>query len=444
MKKFYLFSLLSCFLVITAFAQSFTAGNLVVFKVGKGSATTDTLTSAGFPVNIEEYTTAGVYVRSLPMPVTVNGANKRLITSGSANTEGQITRSADKKYLLVPGYDTFPDPTRLSINGAPSTAINRVVGVIGTDAVVNTTTSLTDAYSSNSFRAVASTDGTNIWLAGTASPATGTAGVRYTTKGSTTCSPVNAFNTVSNIRMVNVFNNQLYITTGSGAYKAISEVGTGIPTDSAQTVTVLPGMPNLTTATNDPYAFEIKPGTGDIAYVTDARSKVNGGGVQKWVLTAGTWNLAYTLDSGLTTGLRNLVVDWSTATPTIYCTTGESYAKNLPGNKIVKVVDADSVSAFTVLATADVNYMFRGIAFAPEASSGSVYTFTGNGNWSVSTNWLNNTIPPSPLPTGSSIIIDHTVGGQCILNNPQTLSAGSTLTVNSGKNLVLQSSLEIK
>lgn len=443
MKKFYLLVFISLFCLSAASAQSFTKGNLVVFKVGKGSATTDTLTSAGFPVNIDEYTAAGVYVRSLPMPTAVAGSNKRLITSGSANTEGQLTRSADKRFLLVPGYDTIPDPARLSINNAPSAIVNRVIAIIGNDGIVNTSTALTDAYSSNSFRAVASTDGNDLWLAGTAAPATGTAGVRYAVKGSTNSSPVNSFSTVSNIRMVNIFNSQLYITTGSGTYKAIAAVGTGTPKDSAQSVTVLPGMPNLSTATNDPYAFEIKPGSGDIAYVADARSKANGGGVQKWVLSAGNWSLAYTMDSGLTTGLRNLTVDWSTPNPTIYCTTGESYVKNAAGNKIVKVTDTDSTAAFTVLATAAVNYMFRGIALAPEAS-GNVYTFTGNGNWTIASNWLNNLVPPTPLPSGSSIIIDHTAGGQCVLNTAQTLSAGSTITVNSGKNLVLESSLQIQ
>ena len=165
--------------------------------------------------------------------------------------------------------------------------------------------------------------------------------------------------------------------------------------------------------------------------------------MQKWVLSGGNWSLAYTLDSGLITGLRNLTVDWSAPNPVIYCTTGEQYVKNAAGNKIVKATDTDSTAEFAVLATAAVNYMFRGISLAPEVS-GNVYRFTGNGNWSLSSNWLNNLVPPTPLPSGSSVIIDHTTGGQCILDITQTLSAGSSLTVNSGKNLILESTLQIQ
>ncbi len=72
------------------------------------------------------------------------------------------------------------------------------------------------------------------------------------------------------------------------------------------------------------------------------------------------------------------------------------------------------------------------------------YIFTGNGNWNNAANWSNNTIPPSPLPSGATITINHTVGGQCILNVPQTISAGASIIVNSGKNLVVQGALNIQ
>lgn len=72
------------------------------------------------------------------------------------------------------------------------------------------------------------------------------------------------------------------------------------------------------------------------------------------------------------------------------------------------------------------------------------YTFTGNGNWNNAANWSNNTIPPSPLPSGATITINHSVGGQCILNVPQTISSGAGIIVNSGKNLVVQGALTIQ
>ena len=75
---------------------------------------------------------------------------------------------------------------------------------------------------------------------------------------------------------------------------------------------------------------------------------------------------------------------------------------------------------------------------------GATYTFTGTGNWNLATNWSNNTVPPATLPAGSSIVIEHAVGGQCLLNVLQTVSAGATLTVLTGKNLIIAGQLNIQ
>ena len=76
--------------------------------------------------------------------------------------------------------------------------------------------------------------------------------------------------------------------------------------------------------------------------------------------------------------------------------------------------------------------------------SQTTYTFTGNGNWNLAANWSNNTIPPAILPSGSSIVINHTAGGSCQLNISQRISTGATLTVLTGKNLVVQGALTIQ
>jgi len=72
------------------------------------------------------------------------------------------------------------------------------------------------------------------------------------------------------------------------------------------------------------------------------------------------------------------------------------------------------------------------------------YTFTGNGNWGNAANWNNGNIPPSPLPATNQIVINHTAGGQCVLNILQTIETGGSLTVNSGMNLVVQGNLRIE
>ena len=72
------------------------------------------------------------------------------------------------------------------------------------------------------------------------------------------------------------------------------------------------------------------------------------------------------------------------------------------------------------------------------------YTFIGNGNWNVASNWSNNTIPPDTLSAGNEIIINTQGGGQCILNVSYTVSHGAKLTVMSGKNFVIQGNLTLK
>lgn len=74
----------------------------------------------------------------------------------------------------------------------------------------------------------------------------------------------------------------------------------------------------------------------------------------------------------------------------------------------------------------------------------NIYTFTGSGNWSEPANWSNNQVPPSPLPSCSSIFIDPPAGEECILDVTQVISQGATIKVMQDKkfripgNLIMQ------
>jgi hypothetical protein len=72
------------------------------------------------------------------------------------------------------------------------------------------------------------------------------------------------------------------------------------------------------------------------------------------------------------------------------------------------------------------------------------YTFTGNGNWNIASNWSNNTIPPPSLPSGAEIIIDPVANGQCILNVPQTVLASAKVTVQPNKKFTINGNLTIQ
>lgn len=63
----------------------------------------------------------------------------------------------------------------------------------------------------------------------------------------------------------------------------------------------------------------------------------------------------------------------------------------------------------------------------------TLYKFTGNGLWSVSSNWLNNKIPPTTLPSCSKIVVDPITGGESTLNYQQIISTGARFIVMPGK-----------
>jgi hypothetical protein len=80
----------------------------------------------------------------------------------------------------------------------------------------------------------------------------------------------------------------------------------------------------------------------------------------------------------------------------------------------------------------------------PSSKLPVIYTFTGNGIWSASGNWLGGAKPPAVLPSGSEIIIAPTAGGSCILDTQQSVLAGGKVTVQQGKNFIIQGNLDLK
>jgi hypothetical protein len=140
---------------------AFTPENLVVYRVGNGSAALNSNATAVF---LDEFTPAGALVQSIAMPTAVNGSHKRLTASGTATSEGFLTRSQDGRYLVLPGYDAAPGTG--SISTSLSTTINRVIGRVDASGVVDTTTALTDAMSGGNPRGASSTNGTDLWISG--------------------------------------------------------------------------------------------------------------------------------------------------------------------------------------------------------------------------------------------------------------------------------------
>ena len=339
---------------------SFTAGNIVVYRVGTAATA---LTSAAAPIFLDEYTPAGVLVQSIAMPTAVSGSNQMLTGAGNAGTEGLMTLSADGQYLVVPGYNAAVGTA--SVASSVSTTVSRTIGLVKYDATINTTTALTDLSSVGSVRSAASTDGTDIWACGNGT-ANSSGGVRYATVGATTSTRLSTGGPGA-LRCVNITNGQLYLSGNTGNPK-LGTVGAGLPTTAGQTITNLSGFPSG--GNPGQFAFaDLDAGVAgpDVLYVADDNN-----GIHKYSLIAGTWTLNGTVGSG-TDDYRGMALMVSGTTVTLFTMRiGLNSAAN-GGGQLVSLTDATGYNGTfagtpILLASAVTNNTsFRGVAMAPQA-----------------------------------------------------------------------------
>src|SRR4051812_20860429 len=108
LSSFLLVALAIAFAGHASNAAPFTAGNIVVVRVGSGSA----LTNAATQVFMDEYAPSGsnqTPVQSIAMPLIGAAAdNKHLTLSGNNTLDGFVTRSFDSHYLVLTGYLAAP------------------------------------------------------------------------------------------------------------------------------------------------------------------------------------------------------------------------------------------------------------------------------------------------------------------------------------------------
>ncbi len=333
-------------------AAAFTPGNLVVYRVGTG---TGSLVNTGNPVFLDEYTTGGTLVQSIALPTAAAGAQRACFASGTATSEGALSRSVDGNYLIATCYAATAATSLSATTGA---AVNRVVLRAAGDGSVDTSTALADFADANNPRGATSTNGTDIWVVG------GAGGIRYTTLGASSSTQLST--TVTNLRTSSIFGGQLYVSTSSGTAVRVGAVGTGTPLTSGQTITNLPGFPTA----GSPYAFvllDLDAGVAgvDTLYVADDGANV---GIQKYSLVGGAWTLNGNVAAA--TAVRGLTASVSGGIVSLFGTTGGSGA--VGGGSIYAGTDATGynaapVTAITSIATASANTAFRGIAFAPGA-----------------------------------------------------------------------------
>ncbi|MEP7075597.1 MAG: hypothetical protein ABI878_07270 [Acidobacteriota bacterium] len=364
MKKGFTYFFISLIFAVTmcrGSAAAFTPGNLAVCRVGDGSSV---LGSRAAPVFIDEYTPAGVFVSSIAMPTAANGANARLTVSGTAQAECQITRSADGRFILVPGYNAPLDLVGFQASSASDVA--RVIGRIDWNGMVSTATALSDALDGGGVRGAASTNGTDLWVSGNGT-GNGVSAVRYAVFGSTTSTPLTP--STFNLRALNIFGGQLYVSAGTGSsVPRMHSVGVGLPTTTGQALSAFAGIPT-SVSFNSFFLADLSPNIPgvDTLYAADDVGDV----IRKYSFNGTAWTASGTVPLPDAAGLIGVV---NGSNVTLYVTSPTSLGVLTDTSGYNAVING----TLSVLAHPPDLTEFRSVAFAP-INSTSVST--------VSVNW---------------------------------------------------------
>jgi len=344
----------------SAMAGIFGSGNLVIERVGDGTAT---LSSAATAVTVIEMNKSGATQQTLSLPTS---GSTQVTDSGSATSDGYL--NVYNGLLAVSGYN--------AASGTASVASsNTKVGtVIGSDGNVSTATrtlfptSGTMPFTGNNFRSMIATGANTFYASGTGSGTPSTGGLWYANNGNFTQISSTATGQPTNMRNVEIYGGNLYTSSAATTGYGVWQVGTGLATTAGQTSTLL-----INAGTNaSTYGFVLfdtnSDGTNDLAYLADDRTTA-GGGLQKWVLTGGTWTNSWSVlvnATGTTSttaatgfaGIRGLTGTWDALNGAqLFATTTET-----SNNRVIAFSDTGTTpTSFTNLASAGTNYAFRGV-----------------------------------------------------------------------------------
>jgi hypothetical protein len=345
MKLFkYLAIVLFVAFVSTGFAQQpFTAGNIVVYRVGDGSAT---LSLTMEKVYLDEYTPSGTLVQSILMPTT----GKKVSMFGRGDG-GYLTLSGNGKYLVVPGWDVDAGVTVSSVAG-----LSRSLGLVDFNGTISNVTAVTNNPGNTQIASTITDDGSNYWIGGGNR-------VEYVPGGSSTATAIVTLTSPS--YGVAISQGQLYAST-TNVTQALIKIGTGLPTTSGQTVTAVPGIPDRTNPRQFAFA-DLDPAVPGMDVLYLASQSSTGGGIQKYSLVNGNWMLNGTV--GLTADYyAGLTIKVSANIVTIFATRKGSNSVLIKGGELVSLTDNSGYNGTfsgtpTVLASVPVadTKAFRGV-----------------------------------------------------------------------------------
>jgi hypothetical protein len=432
-----LFATAALFPALPAMAQAFTAGDLVISLEGNGSNTGNYTDNQAAPLTLEQLSVNGVGSAAaagtwmLPQTTTTVGGVTNYALSGEygSSSEGVLQDSGNGQYLTVMGYGVNAaafnaNPAAYSAPGSGNTALGqstnpavpRVVGLIGADGSMDTSTALSNVFNQNNPRSAYTQDGSSFYVSGQGASKTDTAtqGVFYAARGATTATQIYG---ATDTRDVQVVGGKLYASLdnnppngghGPASIMQLSGPGGTLPTSAAGVSSsyLLSNAANnyaeiTLNAAAENGVNNARLGSGvylspegyffanaTTLYVADSGSPKNGqantaglgdGGLQKWVFSGGTWNLAYTLSAGLglvnnagtdgVTGLEGLtgrVVDGQVYLYATSYTIADLDTSYLYGIADTLAATSGAGESFTTLLTAGPDENIKGVAFAPQ------------------------------------------------------------------------------
>ncbi|MEI6506845.1 MAG: T9SS type A sorting domain-containing protein [Bacteroidota bacterium] len=368
--KKYTVLLFSSLILNFAYSQStskFNDGYLTVFKNTSASA----LGTTGTAIVLEEYlpstTSQSSPNYSVAIPFASSAGSNGIVCGATTSSNGAISRSENGRYILVPGWSTNTSITGATAIGSANTTftICAVRPVNGSGTISTGITGTSNWFTAaNDYRGATSDDLTNYWVVGAS------IGVRTTTNGT---SLTTVSSTSTNVRVTNIFNSQLYYSTGSGT-NGIYQVGTGKSTSASTTST------NLVSSTGA-YGFAVSPDFLTI-YTNSATGVISrwtySGTYSSGSYSGGSWSTAST---GLAlTAVTGLAVDWSGYSFSTSANGAIIYACN--STTLVKANDngTGSMTSSTLRTISGFN-AFKQLAFSPikqTVSIGSATPALGN------------------------------------------------------------------
>jgi hypothetical protein len=336
---------------------------------GAGSPSGDTTTQ--LPIFVDSFMPGGTAPQqtiSLPAAddpnnTTVHGMTDTASGAGATpNSEGYLQASESGQYLAMFGYD------------GSSKSIGKIDSLTGT-----VDTSLTFG-STVGPRGIATVDGTNYYIIGSAS------GIRY-------ISPPNPGHitnlNVASQRTISVFSGQVFVDGAAsnggatGGNPGIAVLGSGVTTTGSPieqyVIKVTGANPEQFVMLNDP--TNANQFNNTVGSATPFQTNLNltyvatNNGVEKYTYNGTAWVLAETLGGGLGTSAQvTTQMDGVTyagkdanGNNVLYATTaGDISQDSTAGNALMKLVDTGSSAQWQLVATSPLNTWFRGAATIKE------------------------------------------------------------------------------